>query len=153
MTATGTCRLKAARSREREHGWGSRGNRSRPGGRGGVGSTHWSPPSRPSQSDAARVELVVGRWAFRTLPLKAIPWRHGGPPDSGASRTPLGPRPQSLGAGGGQGHGGVPPERAAEDREPYRGILYEPPYSLWQAAAGVSILAIGRLLSRRIWGD
>jgi hypothetical protein len=29
----------------------------------------------------------------------------------------------------------------------------EPPYSLWQAAAGVSILAIGRLLSRWIWGD
>ena len=29
----------------------------------------------------------------------------------------------------------------------------EPPYSLWQAAAGVSILAISRLLSRWIWGD
>jgi hypothetical protein len=47
----------------------------------------------------------------------------------------------------------VPPERAEADQEPYREIFYEPPYSLWQAAAGVSILAIGRLLSRWIWGD
>jgi hypothetical protein len=85
--------------------------------------------------------------------LKALPWRHDGRRDPGASRTPLGPRPQSFGAGVGPGHGGVPPERAAEDRESYRGIFYEPPYSLWQAAAGVSILAIGRLLSWWIWGE
>jgi hypothetical protein len=63
------------------------------------------------------------------------------------------PRPRSFGAGAGRGQEGVPPARAAEERESYRGIFYEPPYSIWQAALSFGVIAIGRLLSWWIWGE
>jgi hypothetical protein len=44
-------------------------------------------------------------------------------------------------------------KRAEKDRELYRGIFYEPPYSIWQAAVGFIVIAIGRLLYRWLWGD
>ena len=44
-------------------------------------------------------------------------------------------------------------KRAKEDRELYRGIFYEPPYSIWHAAVGLIVLAMGRLLYRWIWGE
>jgi hypothetical protein len=37
--------------------------------------------------------------------------------------------------------------------EEYRGIFYEPPYSIWQAAVGFIVIAIGRLLYLWLWGD
>ena len=36
--------------------------------------------------------------------------------------------------------------------EEYRGIFYEPPYSIWQAAVGFIVIAIGRLLYLWLWG-
>jgi hypothetical protein len=30
--------------------------------------------------------------------------------------------------------------------EPYRGIFHEPPYSIWQASVGLTIIMLGRLL-------
>ena len=44
-------------------------------------------------------------------------------------------------------------KRAGEDRELYQGIFYEPPYSIWQAAVGFIVIAIGGLLYRWIGGD
>jgi hypothetical protein len=44
-------------------------------------------------------------------------------------------------------------KRAEEDRELYRGSFYEPPYSIWQAAVGFIVIAIGRLLYWWIWGE
>jgi hypothetical protein len=35
-----------------------------------------------------------------------------------------------------------------EDPELYRGSLYEPPYSIWEAAVGFTVMLIGGLLSR-----
>ena len=43
-------------------------------------------------------------------------------------------------------------KRADEERELYRGIFYEPPYSIWQAAVGLIVIAIGRLLYRWVLG-
>jgi hypothetical protein len=42
-------------------------------------------------------------------------------------------------------------EKRAE--EEYRGIVYEPPYSIWQAAVGFIVIAIGRLLCWWFWGE
>lgn len=39
-------------------------------------------------------------------------------------------------------------ERPREDPEPYRGSLYEPPYSMGEAAIGFIVIVIGSLLSR-----
>jgi hypothetical protein len=39
-----------------------------------------------------------------------------------------------------------------EDPELYRGSLYEPPYSIWEAAVGFTVIVIGGLLSRWFWG-
>ena len=41
----------------------------------------------------------------------------------------------------------------AEDPEPYRGTLYEPPYSIGEAAVGFTVIVIGSLLSRWLWGQ
>jgi len=41
-----------------------------------------------------------------------------------------------------------PRKRAEPERRLYRGIFYEPPYSIWQAAVSLVVLAIGRLLYR-----
>ncbi len=43
--------------------------------------------------------------------------------------------------------------RGKRAEEEYRGIFWEPPYSIWQAAVSLVVLAIGRLLYRWIWGD
>jgi hypothetical protein len=40
-----------------------------------------------------------------------------------------------------------------EDPELYRGSLYEPPYSIWEAAVGFTVIVIGGLLSRWFWGQ
>lgn len=37
-------------------------------------------------------------------------------------------------------------ERPEKHPEPYRGIFYEPPYSIWEAAVGFTVIVIGRLL-------
>jgi len=44
-------------------------------------------------------------------------------------------------------------ERPEEDPELYRGIFYEPPYSIWEAAAGFTVITIGSLLCRWLWGE
>jgi hypothetical protein len=44
-------------------------------------------------------------------------------------------------------------ERPEEDPELYRGSFYEPPYSIWEAAVGFTVIAIGRLLCRWLWGE
>ena len=44
-------------------------------------------------------------------------------------------------------------ERPEEDPELYRGILYEPQYSIWEAAAGFTVITIGSLLCRWLWGE
>ena len=48
--------------------------------------------------------------------------------------------------------GGSPAESAPR-RIRYRGILYEPPYSIWEAAAGFTVITIGSLLCRWLWGE
>ncbi len=40
-----------------------------------------------------------------------------------------------------------------EDPELYRGSLYEPPYSIREAALGFTVIVIGRLLSQWLWGQ
>jgi hypothetical protein len=40
-----------------------------------------------------------------------------------------------------------------EDPELYRGSLYEPPYSIWEAAVGSTGIVIGSLLFRWLWGQ
>ena len=60
---------------------------------------------------------------------------------------------QSLGPGDGHGQLGVCRTRAEEDRELYRGIFYEPPYSIWQAAVSSIVIAIGELLYLWLWGE
>jgi hypothetical protein len=40
-----------------------------------------------------------------------------------------------------------------EDPELYRGSLYEPPYSIWEAAVGFTVIVIGSLLSRWLRGQ
>jgi hypothetical protein len=41
-----------------------------------------------------------------------------------------------------------------DNRELHReDLFYEPPYSIRQAAVGLIVLAIGRLLYRWIWGE
>lgn len=35
----------------------------------------------------------------------------------------------------------------------YRGSFYEPPYSIWEAAVGFTVIAIGRLICRWLWGE
>ena len=44
-------------------------------------------------------------------------------------------------------------KHAEKDRELYRGIFYEPPYSIGQAVAGFIVIAIAKLLYRWIWGE
>jgi hypothetical protein len=44
-------------------------------------------------------------------------------------------------------------ERHEEDPELYRGSLYEPPYSIWEAAVGFTVIVIGSLLSGWLWGQ
>jgi hypothetical protein len=44
-------------------------------------------------------------------------------------------------------------ERPEEDPELYRGSLYEPPYSIGEAAVGFTVIVIGSLLSRWLWGQ
>ena len=44
-------------------------------------------------------------------------------------------------------------EHPGEDPEPYRGSLYEPPYSIGEAAVGFTVLVIGSLLFRWLWGQ
>jgi hypothetical protein len=44
-------------------------------------------------------------------------------------------------------------ERPEEDREVYREIFYEPPYSIWQATVGFIVIAIGGLLYLWLWGE
>ena len=40
-----------------------------------------------------------------------------------------------------------------EDPELYRASLYEPPYSIWEAAVGFTVIVVGGLLSRWFWGQ
>jgi hypothetical protein len=42
-------------------------------------------------------------------------------------------------------------ERPEEHPELYRGIFYEPPYSLWEAAVGFIVIVFGRLLCLLLW--
>ena len=44
-------------------------------------------------------------------------------------------------------------ERLEEGPELYRGSLYEPPYSIWEAAVGFTVITIGSLLCRWLWGE
>jgi len=44
-------------------------------------------------------------------------------------------------------------ERPEEDPELNRGSLYEPPYSIWEAAVGFTVIMVGRLLYRWLWGQ
>ena len=44
-------------------------------------------------------------------------------------------------------------ERPEEDPELYRGSLYEPPYSIREAAVGFTVIVIGSLLFRWLWGQ
>jgi hypothetical protein len=44
-------------------------------------------------------------------------------------------------------------ERPEGDPELYRGSLYEPSYSIWEAAVGVTVIVIGSLLSQWLWGQ
>ncbi len=44
-------------------------------------------------------------------------------------------------------------ERPEEDPELYRGSFYEPPYSIWEAAVGFTVITIGSLLCRWLWGE
>ena len=44
-------------------------------------------------------------------------------------------------------------ERPEEGPELYRGSLYEPPYSIWEAAVGFTVIMVGRLLCRWLWGQ
>ena len=44
-------------------------------------------------------------------------------------------------------------ESPEEGPELYRGSLYEPPYSTWEAAVGFTVIPIGSLLSRWVWGQ
>jgi hypothetical protein len=43
--------------------------------------------------------------------------------------------------------------RPEADPELYRGSFYDPPYSIWEAAVGFTIIAIGRLLWQWLWGE
>jgi hypothetical protein len=47
------------------------------------------------------------------------------------------------------------PNRSGQDSDMglYRGSLYEPPYSIGEAAVGFAVIVIGRLLSRWLWGQ
>jgi hypothetical protein len=42
-------------------------------------------------------------------------------------------------------------ERPEEHPELYRGIFYEPPYSIWEAAVGFIVIVFGRLLCLLLW--
>jgi hypothetical protein len=44
-------------------------------------------------------------------------------------------------------------ERREEDPALYRGSFYEPPYSIWEAAVGFTVIVIGSLLSRWLWAQ
>jgi len=44
-------------------------------------------------------------------------------------------------------------KHAEDDRELYRGIFYEPPYSIWQAAVSFIVMAIGKLLYLWLWEE
>lgn len=44
-------------------------------------------------------------------------------------------------------------ERPEEDPELHRGGFYELPYSIWEAAVGFTVIAIGRLFCRWLWGE
>ena len=44
-------------------------------------------------------------------------------------------------------------ERPEEDPELYRGSFYEPPYSIWEAAVGFTVITIGSVLCRWLWGE
>lgn len=44
-------------------------------------------------------------------------------------------------------------DRPEEHPELYRGSLYEPPYSIREAAVGLTVIVIGSLLSRWLWGQ
>ena len=46
-----------------------------------------------------------------------------------------------------------PRKRAEPEPGLYRGIFYEPPYSIWQAAVCLLVLAIGTLLYRWLTGQ
>ena len=46
-----------------------------------------------------------------------------------------------------------PRTRAEPEPVLYRGIFYEPPYSIWQAAVCLLVLAIGTLLYRWLRGQ
>ena len=41
----------------------------------------------------------------------------------------------------------------SENRELYRGTLYEPPYSISDAAVGFTAAVIGSLVCRWLWGQ
>jgi len=47
------------------------------------------------------------------------------------------------------------PNRSGQDSDMglYRGSLYEPPYSIGEAAVGFTVIVIGSLLSRWLWGQ
>lgn len=44
-------------------------------------------------------------------------------------------------------------ERPEDGSELYQGSLYEPPYSTCEAAVGLTVLVVGSLLFRWLWGD
>ena len=44
-------------------------------------------------------------------------------------------------------------ERPEEGPELYRGSLYELPYSIWEAAVAFTVIMVGRLLCRWLWGQ
>ena len=43
--------------------------------------------------------------------------------------------------------------RSEQDREPHPDIFFEPPYSIRQAASGLLVIGICRLLYLWIWGE
>ena len=46
-----------------------------------------------------------------------------------------------------------PGSQRSENSELYRGILYEPPYSIRDAAVGFTVTVIGSLVSQWLWGQ
>jgi hypothetical protein len=61
--------------------------------------------------------------------------------------------PNRSGQGSDMGRWEPGRERPEEDPELYRGSFYEPPYSIWEAAIGFTVIVIGRLLCRWLWGQ
>ncbi len=84
--------------------------------------------------------------------MGALRSRHG-PQHKQAHRDRPSPGAESPNRSGQDSDMGGSPAESAPRRIRYRGILYEPPYSIWEAAAGFTVITIGNLLCRWLWGE